>query len=134
MAKTGSSNAYLHSKRNGLLNEALELMVGTQGTWAGEVEGEGALLSLPGAPALSPRSPSLNPENNMFLNFPQVAAPLTFLSRGFVKPALDQGPPPQRSACSMLALKFDSPLPWRSDRDGERKSHQLHAQSLFFSD
>lgn len=27
MAKTGSSNAYLHSKRNGLLNEALELTV-----------------------------------------------------------------------------------------------------------
>nr|KAF6290791.1 potassium voltage-gated channel subfamily D member 3 [Myotis myotis] len=26
VAKTGSSNAYLHSKRNGLLNEALELM------------------------------------------------------------------------------------------------------------
>lgn len=27
VAKTGSSNAYLHSKRNGLLNEALELTV-----------------------------------------------------------------------------------------------------------
>ncbi|ELR49126.1 Potassium voltage-gated channel subfamily D member 3, partial [Bos mutus] len=26
VAKTGSSNAYLHSKRNGLLNEALELL------------------------------------------------------------------------------------------------------------
>lgn len=75
MAKTGSSNAYLHSKRNGLLNEALELMVGTQRTWAGEVEGEMALFSLPRAPALSPRSPNLNPENTMFLNFPQVAAP-----------------------------------------------------------
>lgn len=43
VAKTGSSNAYLHSKRNGLLNEALELMVGAGGTRAGEV----GLLSLP---------------------------------------------------------------------------------------
>lgn len=33
VAKTGSSNAYLHSKRNGLLNEALELTVGAQKTW-----------------------------------------------------------------------------------------------------
>jgi hypothetical protein len=33
VAKTGSSNAYLHSKRNGLLNEALELTVSAQKTW-----------------------------------------------------------------------------------------------------
>lgn len=33
VAKTGSSNAYLHSKRNGLLNEALELTVSVQKTW-----------------------------------------------------------------------------------------------------
>lgn len=32
VAKTGSSNAYLHSKRNGLLNEALELTVSVQKT------------------------------------------------------------------------------------------------------
>lgn len=30
VAKTGSSNAYLHSKRNGLLNEALELTVSAE--------------------------------------------------------------------------------------------------------
>lgn len=48
VAKTGSSNAYLHSKRNGLLNEALELMVGAWGTWVGETEGRTGLLFLPG--------------------------------------------------------------------------------------
>lgn len=32
VAKTGSSNAYLHSKRNGLLNEALELTVSAETT------------------------------------------------------------------------------------------------------
>lgn len=45
MAKTGSSNAYLHSKRNGLLNEALELMVGAPGALAGRGRG----WSVPGA-------------------------------------------------------------------------------------
>lgn len=44
MAKTGSSNAYLHSKRNGLLNEALELMVSAQRPPAGE-DGEGVRLA-----------------------------------------------------------------------------------------
>ena len=61
MAKTGSSNAYLHSKRNGLLNEALELMVGAQRTRGREVEGRMNLVSLLGAPALLPQSPKLSP-------------------------------------------------------------------------
>lgn len=116
MAKTGSSNAYLHSKRNGLLNEALELMVGARRTRAGEAEGEGTLFSLLGAPALSLRSPSLNPENAMFLNLPQVAAPppahipLPWDCHRYPEPALDQGPPAHRLACSVVTLKCDSPL------------------------
>lgn len=147
MAKTGSSNAYLHSKRNGLLNEALELMVGARRTRAGEAEGEGTLFSLLGAPALSLRSPSLNPENAMFLNLPQVAAPaprphtspmgLSPLSRTSFR---SRAPSPQASMfCGNPKMRFTpiflvpSYLPWRSDRDGERKSHQLRAQSLFFS-
>lgn len=47
MAKTGSSNAYLHSKRNGLLNEALELMVGASRTWAGRWRGPWACFFFP---------------------------------------------------------------------------------------
>lgn len=57
MAKTGSSNAYLHSKRNGLLNEALELMVGARRTRAGEAEGEGTLFSR-GTSTLTPKPQS----------------------------------------------------------------------------
>lgn len=47
VAKTGSSNAYLHSKRNGLLTEALELMVGACRAWAGDGEGGKGSFSLP---------------------------------------------------------------------------------------
>lgn len=74
MAKTGSSNAYLHSKRNGLLNEALELMVGAWGTRAGrcggwgghswEVEGRGGLFSHARGTSTPSQSPSLNPETD----------------------------------------------------------------------
>lgn len=146
MAKTGSSNAYLHSKRNGLLNEALELMVGARRTRAGERRARGPCFL--GAPALSLRSPSLNPENAMFLNLPQVAAPppphphtspmgLSLLSRTSFR---SRAPSPQASMfCGNPKMRFTpiflvpSYLPWRSDRDGERKSHQLRAQSLFFS-
>lgn len=120
MAKTGSSNAYLHSKRNGLLNEALELMVGAW--WA--VEG-GPGWEVPGGPRLGgggdgglvfsckgtstpSQSPSLNPEMDMFPNHPQVATPCTYLSHGIVtttpKPALAQGPPAQKLACAMVTL------------------------------
>lgn len=52
VAKTGSSNAYLHSKRNGLLTEALELMVGTWRAWQWEWRGIGC-SPLPGGTTTS---------------------------------------------------------------------------------
>ena len=102
MAKTGSSNAYLHSKRNGLLNGALELMVGAQRTGAGEVEVTIDLFSLPGASEPPPQSPTLN----RCPHLPQVAAP-THLSHGTVttapRPASDQELAAPRRACYMVA-------------------------------
>lgn len=71
VAKTGSSNAYLHSKRNGLLNEALELMVGPRGPGLGEMQGKVGLFSLPEGTGLPPQSPNLNPEKDMFPTFPR---------------------------------------------------------------
>ena len=62
MAKTGSSNAYLHSKRNGLLNEALELMVGAQRTWGQEVDGRMNLVSPPGGTRTSAPKPQTFPQ------------------------------------------------------------------------
>lgn len=61
MAKTGSSNAYLHSKRNGLLNEALELMVGAQRTWGREVDREDELGFSPGGTSTSAPKPQTFP-------------------------------------------------------------------------
>jgi len=55
VAKTGSSNAYLHSKRNGLLNEALELTVSTETiSPSTEFEKFPVLTPLPGLPPLPP--------------------------------------------------------------------------------
>lgn len=64
VAKTGSSNAYLHSKRNGLLNEALELTVSAE-TVSPSTEFEKfpistPLLGLPPFPSLLPHNCSLS--------------------------------------------------------------------------
>lgn len=60
VAKTGSSNAYLHSKRNGLLNEALELTVSAETTPPStEFEELSIPTPLPGLPPLlSPLPPN----------------------------------------------------------------------------
>lgn len=50
VAKTGSSNAYLHSKRNGLLNEALELTVSADKTPPSVSLGSSLLPPVPGLP------------------------------------------------------------------------------------
>lgn len=98
VAKTGSSNAYLHSKRNGLLTEALELMVGAFGAWAGDGEGgEGLLFSSQGHHL--PQRPSVNPKKDMFPDLLQ-EAPLYTLS--------PPGPPAPELACSLLTLKCGS--------------------------
>lgn len=59
VAKTGSSNAYLHSKRNGLLNEALELTVSADKTPPSVSLGSSLLPPIPGLPPLpSPLPPA----------------------------------------------------------------------------
>lgn len=50
VAKTGSSNAYLHSKRNGLLNEALELTVSADKMPPSVSLGSSLLPPVPGLP------------------------------------------------------------------------------------
>uniref|UniRef100_A0A4X1T8V9 Potassium voltage-gated channel subfamily D member 3 n=1 Tax=Sus scrofa TaxID=9823 RepID=A0A4X1T8V9_PIG len=97
VAKTGSSNAYLHSKRNGLLNEALELMVGAWRTWGG---GQACLLFL-GPPAPPPQSPRLALGHQLLhLPLPEETSypEISFSSRV----------PGPKLACSRVTLKFGS--------------------------
>lgn len=81
VAKTGSSNAYLHSKRNGLLNEALELMVGAWRTWGG---GDRLAFSSWGHQHPHPKAPDLpwGTSSSTYLSRRRPATPRSALAQG----------------------------------------------------